>query len=218
MGHVVPLVEVRVDAGLPGDGEAVVGARTRGAIEVPEAAPVGRQVRQRVAPRQLDHHASRRVRAERDEERREVGDVVDHVVAHDHVRSGSGLRVVGPAADDLAVLHTALRGRCREQLEHRGPLVHPDHQPGRRRQWQRGTAAAAADVEHRATVRERLEGALVRRRCELVADHREHLGRQHPRVLRRLLEDLGRDRPRREVVGPPLRRRRHGITLRRAAP
>ena len=97
--------------------------------------------------------------------------------------------------------------RLGERHEHRIPLVDPRDRDGRRRERQARPAPSAADVEHRATSSDRGPGEAVRRRVVATsASATNRPRRMHPRRRRRLIEDLGWDRPRRQRLPPPLRR------------
>jgi hypothetical protein len=73
------------DAGLGQRRHGVVRGRTVGAVEAVERPPVGRGPGERVAATQLDHDPPPGMPGERGGEAGQVGHVVEHVVADDHV-------------------------------------------------------------------------------------------------------------------------------------
>ncbi len=131
-------------------------------------------------------------------------DVVGHVMAHDHVGGRGGAPDVGPATRDGHRPRTGRRSGACELVQHRRALVDTDHELGGRNQRHRRAAAPASHVEHRATTG-REHGA-----CDLgggcgrvegVVDH-EHRRVVLPGRGRRLVENLLRDCPPLEPVGP----------------
>jgi hypothetical protein len=77
-----------------------------------------------VAFRQLDDHAATGVVGERPQERWEVGDVVEDVVAHDDVGRRRVVCDVGPSSGDLLVVGSSLLRPFGKRAEHRRALVH----------------------------------------------------------------------------------------------
>ncbi len=77
---------------------------------------------------ELDHHPAPRMLVERAREGPEVRDVVEDVVAQDHVGERRERPDLGPRASELLRRDPAPPGRRAELVEHPLRLVHPDDQ------------------------------------------------------------------------------------------
>ena len=87
------------------------------------------------------------------DERDEVADVVEDVVADDDVGRADLAGHVGPEPLDLAVGDPLLLGQVGEGGQHPGALVDGGDRRRRRAQRQAGRSPAGPDVEERAAVR-----------------------------------------------------------------
>ena len=188
----------------------VTGDRRRRSIEVVELLPQRVHPGERVVRRQLEHDASRGSGIERGEERNDVGHVVDDVVHHRDVVPGDLGGDVRPLTDDLVVLDTCRVRALGECLEHGGVAVHRSE-----RSWPMARGAGTPLLprrQHRAPSPGHLRSTSAARSNETPpgsltarsALSGEAGDRQHPRVARRGVQDVLRDRPGRQGVRPVL--------------
>ena len=145
---VLPVLAVDLQAEGAEGGHGVAGARAGRPVQVVEPPPQRGQADQRVPLGQLGHHPAAGVAGQGAGEGGQVGHVVEHVVADDHVGRADPAGHLGPAALDPLGRHPALTfGRVQERRHHAGRLVHRHQPPGRAGQGQAGRAPAGADVK-----------------------------------------------------------------------
>lgn len=148
-------VDVDGQPQLGGHRNKVTDGRTRGPVEPADTLPV------RVGPGpgvfgvDLEHDTTAGVVVEPAHEPSDVGDVVDDVVAHDHVRHRCCVGIVGPAANDGVIRDAPACRDLAKRLEHVLAFVNACGMRDRVTEPHRGGAAAAADVQDGAAVAER---------------------------------------------------------------
>jgi hypothetical protein len=204
--HALPPLHGRLDPELAQHSHRIVRGGRRRAVQTVEALPQRVEPRHRVLGHHLHDHSPAGCRSERTHERRQVDDVVQHVVGDDHV-GGAGLGGhVGPATEDGAVREGArLRGRD-EGVEHVLLLVHTGDVGDPPHQREGGGPSPAADVEHRAAVGEQLERSPSRECVHGLRWSHEKVDVVVKRVVLSRGEDLWGDAPALLTLRPHARR------------
>jgi len=196
----------RREADFAEHGDGVVGRGGRRSTEAVEALPQRVEPGHRVLVEHLDDDAAPGGRGQGAQERRQVDDVVQHVVRHDHVGLPRFRRGVGPLAEDDPGRHAPFPGGGGEDVEHVTLPVDADQFGRALGEGECRVTATTAHVEYRAPWIEHPQPRRSRRRV------RGRRGRHEPRriVLPRVPVDAGpdlrRDSPPRLQLGPPLRR------------
>ena len=146
----LPTRHLRREADLAEHGDGVVGRSGRRSTEAVEALPQRVEPGHRVLVEHLDDDAAPRGRGQGAQERRQVDDVVQHVVRHHHVGLPRFRRRVGPLAEDDPGRHAPFPGGGGEDVEHVALPVDADQLGRALGEGERRVTAAAAHVEHRA--------------------------------------------------------------------
>ena len=133
------------------------------------------------------------------QERFDVGNVVDDVVAYNDVNHGDIDLAgdVGPSAQEAVARRAGVGARSPELVEHRLLLVDTIQLGGVRHERQARTTTADADIKDRPARAECSPGDAMRRRVARVGrrvDGKERW-RMDPRIFGRLIQDVRRDRP-----------------------